>query len=100
MKQVTSGDRTARRPRRELMDDRLLGALLERSRDQAGGLRLTSEGSMLGSSAAQQVLRAVEVSHAADAVDSRQTVRGFGLPPTGRRGPVRRGTAPRRPGAE
>ena len=46
MKQVTSGDRTARRPRRELMDDRLLGALLERSRDQAGGLRLTSEGSI------------------------------------------------------
>jgi hypothetical protein len=27
----------ARRPLRELMDDRLLDALLERSRDQAGG---------------------------------------------------------------
>jgi hypothetical protein len=43
----------ARRPLRELMDDRLLDALLERSRDQAGGLRLTGEGSMpvpLGSS--------------------------------------------------
>jgi hypothetical protein len=38
----------ARRPLRELMDDRLLDALLERSRDQAGGLRLTGEGSMLG----------------------------------------------------
>ena len=37
-----------RRPLRELMDDRLLDALLERSRDQAGGLRLTGEGSMLG----------------------------------------------------
>jgi putative transposase len=35
-------------PLRELMDDRLLGALLGRSRDQAGGLRLTGEGSMLG----------------------------------------------------
>jgi hypothetical protein len=35
----------ARRPLRELMGDRLL----ERSRDSAGGLRLTSEGSMLGS---------------------------------------------------
>jgi hypothetical protein len=34
----------ARRPLRELLDDRLL----ERSRDQAGGLRLTGEGSMLG----------------------------------------------------
>jgi putative transposase len=33
---------------RELMDNRLLDALLERSRDQAGGLRLTGEGSMLG----------------------------------------------------
>jgi transposase-like protein len=30
------------------MDDRLLDALLERSRDEAGGLRLTGEGSMLG----------------------------------------------------
>ena len=38
----------ARRPLRELMDDRLLDALLERSLDQAGGLRLTGEGSMLG----------------------------------------------------
>jgi hypothetical protein len=30
------------------MDDRLLDALVERSRDEAGGLRLTGEGSMLG----------------------------------------------------
>ena len=29
-------------PLRELMDDRLLDALLERSRDEAGGLRLTA----------------------------------------------------------
>jgi hypothetical protein len=35
-------------PLRELMDDRLLDALLDRSRDEAGGLRLTGEGSMLG----------------------------------------------------
>jgi putative transposase len=35
-------------PLRELMDDRLLDALLERSKDEAGGLRLTGEGSMLG----------------------------------------------------
>ena len=35
-------------PLRQLMDDRLLDALLERSRDEAGGLRLTGEGSMLG----------------------------------------------------
>ena len=44
---VHSGDaggvvpESARVPLRELMDDRLLDALLERSRDQAGGLRLT-----------------------------------------------------------
>ena len=31
-------------PLRELMDDRLLDALLERSRDEAGGLRLTGVG--------------------------------------------------------
>jgi putative transposase len=31
----------ARVPLRELMDDRLLDALLERSKDTAGGLRLT-----------------------------------------------------------
>jgi putative transposase len=35
-------------PLRQLMDGRLLDALLERSRDEAGGLRLTGEGSMLG----------------------------------------------------
>jgi putative transposase len=35
-------------PLRELMDDRLLDALLERSRDEDGGLRLTGEGSVLG----------------------------------------------------
>jgi putative transposase len=35
-------------PLRGLLDDRLLDALLERSRDEAGGLRLTGEGSMLG----------------------------------------------------
>jgi hypothetical protein len=35
-------------PLRELIDDRLLDALLESSRDEAGGLRLTGEGSLLG----------------------------------------------------
>jgi putative transposase len=38
----------AAEPLRDLIDDRLLDALLERSRDEAGGLRLTGEGSMLG----------------------------------------------------
>src|ERR1700722_8390806 len=50
----------ARRPLRELMDDRLLDALLERSRDQAGGPRLTGEGSMLGELVRAVLERALE----------------------------------------
>src|ERR1700685_3728885 len=50
----------ARRPLRELMDDRLLDALLERSRDHAGGLRLTGEGSMLGELVRAVLERALE----------------------------------------
>jgi len=52
--------RAAGRPLRELMDDRLLDALLERSRDQAGGLRLTGEGSMLGELVRAVLERALE----------------------------------------
>ena len=43
-----------RPPLRALMDDSLLDELLARSRDEAGGLRLTGEGSMLG-----ELIRAV-----------------------------------------
>jgi len=43
-----------RAPLRALMDDSLLDELLARSRDEAGGLRLTGEGSMLG-----ELIRAV-----------------------------------------
>src|SRR5579864_5049482 len=50
----------ARVPLRELMDDRLLDALLERSRDAAGGLRLTGEGSMLGELVKAVLERALE----------------------------------------
>jgi Caspase domain/Septum formation len=50
----------ARASLRELMDDRLLDALLERSRDQAGGLRLTGEGSMLGELVRAVLERALE----------------------------------------
>ena len=45
---------------RELMDDRLLDALVERSRDEAGGLRLTGEGSMLGELVKAVLERALE----------------------------------------
>src|SRR5258708_3715149 len=47
-------------PLRELMDDRLLDALAERSRDEAGGLRLTGEGSMLGELVRAVLERALE----------------------------------------
>jgi putative transposase len=47
-------------PLRELMDDRLLDALLARSRDEAGGLRLTGEGSMLGELVKAVLERALE----------------------------------------
>ncbi len=47
-------------PLRQLMDDRLLDALLERSRDEAGGLRLTGEGSMLGELVKAVLERALE----------------------------------------
>src|SRR6266480_649285 len=50
----------ARVPLRQLMDDRLLDALLERSRDEAGGLRLTGEGSMLGELVRAVLERALE----------------------------------------
>jgi putative transposase len=49
-----------RRPLRDLMGDGLLDALLERSRDQAGGLRLTGEGSMLGELVKVVLERALE----------------------------------------
>jgi putative transposase len=47
-------------PLRALVDDRLLDALLERSRDEAGGLRLTGEGSMLGELVSAVLERALE----------------------------------------
>jgi putative transposase len=47
-------------PLRALMDDRLLDALAERSRDAAGGLRLTGEGSMLGELVKAVLERALE----------------------------------------
>ena len=47
-------------PLRELMDDRLLDALAERSRDEAGGLRLTGEGSVLGELVKAVLERALE----------------------------------------
>jgi transposase-like protein len=47
------------------MDDRLLDALLERSKDEAGGLRLTGQGSMLGELVAAVLERALQAELAA-----------------------------------
>src|SRR5579859_6957005 len=55
-----AGGPADRVPLRQLMDDRLLDALLERSRDEAGGLRLTGEGSMLGELVKAVLERALE----------------------------------------
>jgi putative transposase len=52
--------RADRVPLRALMDDRLLDELLDRSRDEAGGLRLTGEGSMLGELVKAVLERALE----------------------------------------
>ena len=49
-----------RPPLRALMDDSLLDELLARSRDEAGGLRLTGEGSMLGELVRAVLERALE----------------------------------------
>jgi putative transposase len=57
---VAGGPDPARVPLRQLMDDRLLDALLARSRDEAGGLRLTGEGSMLGELVKAVLERALE----------------------------------------
>jgi len=54
------GPGPGRVPLRELMDDRLLDELLDRSRDAAGGLRLTGEGSMLGELVKAVLERALE----------------------------------------
>jgi transposase-like protein len=57
---VLAGAGQERVPLRELMDDRLLDELLERSKDEAGGLRLTGEGSMLGELVAAVLERALQ----------------------------------------
>src|ERR1700734_4131314 len=61
-----SGDRSGmphpgrKGPVRELLDDRVLDALVEQSRDAAGGLRLTGEGSLLGELVKAVLERALE----------------------------------------
>lgn len=58
-------DDVVKRPLRELVDERTLDALLERSRDEAGGLRLTGEDSVLGDLVAAVLERALQAELAA-----------------------------------
>ena len=71
-----TGLEAARVPLRELMDDRLLDALLERSRDEAGGLRLTGAGSMLGELIAAVLERALSAELTAHLGYDRHAVAG------------------------
>jgi len=57
---AAAGGPAARVPLRQLIDDRLLDALLDRSRDEAGGLRLAGEGSMPGELVKAVLERALE----------------------------------------
>jgi putative transposase len=65
-------------PLRELMDDGLLDALLERSRDDAGGLRLTGEGSVLGELVKAVLERALEAELTAHLGYGRNDPAGYG----------------------
>ena len=82
--------RPERVPLRELMDDRLLDALLERSRDEAGGLRLTGEGSMLGELVAAVLERALaaELTAHLGYEPGERAGRGPGSPPNARNGSI------------
>src|SRR5580693_1771197 len=75
---AAGGGAPARVPLRELMDDRLLDALLERSKDEAGGLRLTGAGSMLGELVTAVLERALQAELAAHLGYDRHEVSGRG----------------------
>jgi putative transposase len=55
-----AGGQPARVPLRELVDGRLLDELLERSKDAAGGLQLTGQGSVLGELVSAVLERALQ----------------------------------------
>jgi transposase-like protein len=65
-------------PLRQLVDDRVLDALLERSRDEAGGLRLTGEGSMLGELVAAVLERALQAELTAHLGYGKHSPEGYG----------------------
>jgi transposase-like protein len=69
---------STRRPIRELVDDRLLDELLARSRDEAGGLRLTGEGSMLGDLVKAVLERALEAELTAHLGYDKHAAAGYG----------------------
>ena len=73
-----AGEAAARVPLRQLVDDRVLDALLERSRDEAGGLRLTGEGSMLGELVAAVLERALQAELTAHLGYGKHSPEGYG----------------------
>jgi transposase-like protein len=75
---AVAGAEAARVPLRDLVDDRLLDALLERSKDEAGGLRLTGAGSMLGELVAAVLERALAAELTAHLGYGRHAVSGHG----------------------
>jgi hypothetical protein len=87
---VPAGGQAARVPLRELVDGRLLDELLERSKDEAGGLRLTGAGSMLGELVSAVLERALQGELEAHLGYGRHDAAGNN---TGTRGT---GTSPRR----
>jgi putative transposase len=75
---AAAGEAAARVPLRQLVDDRVLDALLERSRDEAGGLRLTGEGSMLGELVAAVLERALQAELTAHLGYGKHSPEGYG----------------------
>jgi putative transposase len=74
---IGSEDQNARHPIRELVDDRLLDELAARSRDEAGGLRLTGDGSMLGDLVKAVLERALEAGPTAQLGYDRHAADGY-----------------------
>jgi putative transposase len=86
---AVAGQQPARVPLRQLMDDRLLDELAERSRDEAGGLRLTGEGSMLGELVKAVLERALEAELTAHlGYDKNERAGRGGGPPNYRNGSI------------
>jgi hypothetical protein len=77
-------------PVRELLGDQALDALLAQSRDAAGGLRLTGEGSLLGELVKAVPVRALEAELTAHLGYARHERSGSGAAGNARNGVIRK----------